>query len=147
MIGKSFFAGPQCICQPGQTASSAHGPEKIHRQAQFSMGQIISIRMVQIAEQLPRCFSNTKDFRTGDLFDKPAKEENRRALIDQTVLPPGKAKNPVELQAMKSERVVVISDLPFNWKSNNGNINDITSLRHGDGIMSHTTAHRTMIQS
>ena len=86
-------------------------------------------------------FPTPKDFRTGDLFNKPAKEENRRALIDQTVLPPGKAKNPV----VKSERVVVISDLPFNWKSNNGNINDITSLRHGDGIMSHTTAHRTMI--
>ena len=73
-------------------------------------------------------FPTPKTFALATCLDKTAKEEDRRTLIDQTVLPPGKAKDPVEIQALRSERVVVISDLPLSWKSNQNNLNDIANI-------------------
>ena len=73
-------------------------------------------------------FPTPKTFALATCLDKTPSEEDRRTLLDRTVLPPGKAKDPVEIQVMRSERVVVISDLPFSWKSKGGNINDITSV-------------------
>ena len=73
-------------------------------------------------------FPTPKTFALATCLDKPARDDERRTLLDRTVLPPGKAKEPVEIQVMRSERVVVISDLPFSWKSKVGNINDSASV-------------------
>ena len=73
-------------------------------------------------------FPTPKTFALATCLDMKANEEDRKTLLDRTVLPPGKAKDPVEIQVMRSESVVVISDLPFSWKSKGQNINDITSV-------------------
>ena len=74
-------------------------------------------------------FPTPKTFALATCLDVEAKEEDRRTLIDRTVLPPGKAKNSDEIQILRSESVIVISDLPFSWKSAKGrNMNDITNV-------------------
>jgi len=71
-------------------------------------------------------FPTPKTFALATCLDVEAKEEDRRALIDRTVLPPGKAKSSDEIQILRSDSVIVISDLPFSWKSAKGrNMNDI----------------------
>ena len=74
-------------------------------------------------------FPTPKTFALATCLDVEAKEEDRRTLIDRTVLPPGKAKSSDEIQILRSESVIVISDLPFSWKSTKGrNMNDITNV-------------------
>ena len=73
-------------------------------------------------------FPTPKTFALATCLDVEVNEEDRKTLMDRTVLPPGKAKDPVEIQIMRSESVVVISDLPFSWKSKGKNINDITNV-------------------
>ena len=58
-------------------------------------------------------FPTPKTFALATCLDVEANEEDRKTLMDRTVLPPGNAKDPVEIQVMRSESVVVISDLPF----------------------------------
>ena len=70
-------------------------------------------------------FPSPKTFALATCLDQPADENKRRQVIDQTVLPPGKTKNPMETLAMRSERVIVVSDLPLMWKSRNKVENDI----------------------
>ena len=71
-------------------------------------------------------FPTPKTFALATCLYVEAKEEDRRALIDRTVLPPGKAKSSDEIQILRSDSVIVISDLPFSWKSAKGrNMNDI----------------------
>ena len=57
-----------------------------------------------------------------------ANEEDRKTLMDRTVLPPGKAKDPVEIQVMRSESVVVISDLPFRGNLRVKTLSDLNKL-------------------
>ena len=90
-------------------------------------------------------FPTPKTFALATCLDVEAKEEDRRTLIDRTVLPPGKAKSSDEIQILRSESVIVISDLPFSWKSTKGrNMNDITNVYsvNGDGTTFSTTVHR-----
>lgn len=73
-------------------------------------------------------FPSPKTFALTTCLDQKADEVKRREVIDQTSLPPGKTKDSVEFLGMRTERTIVVSDLPLMWKSNNSNPNDICSV-------------------
>ena len=73
-------------------------------------------------------FPSPKTFALATCTDQPADSEKRRQLIDQTVLPPGQTKVSIEVLSMRTERVIIVSDLPLKWKSNKSVENDIPTV-------------------
>ena len=73
-------------------------------------------------------FLSPKTFALATCTEHAATEYHRNKVKVDTMLPPSKSRDSVNLQIMTGERTIIISDLPRNWKSNNGALNDISSV-------------------
>ena len=79
-------------------------------------------------------FPTPKTFALATCTDFEADEICRNRMKTEMSLPPARTKDSVEMQIVKNERTIVISDLPLYWRSpNNGNRNDISTAAQGWG--------------
>ena len=79
-------------------------------------------------------FPTPKTFALATCTNHSANEGLRRDVMNNTILPPAKTSSSYEFLIVKSERTVVISDLPMNWMSSNSrNLNDIPTVAHNWG--------------
>ena len=79
-------------------------------------------------------FPTPKTFALATCTSHEADETCRNKLRAETQLPPAKAKEPVTMLLVRTERTIIISDLPLYWKATNSGIrNDIASITQGWG--------------
>ena len=74
-------------------------------------------------------FPTPKTFALATCTSHTADENCRNRLRAETLLPPAKAKEPVEMLMVRRERTIIISDIPLYWKAtSSGARNDIASV-------------------
>ena len=79
-------------------------------------------------------FPTPKTFALATCTSHEADENCRSKLRAETHLPPAKAKEPVTMLMVRTERTIIISDLPLYWKAASSGIrNDIASITQGWG--------------
>ena len=79
-------------------------------------------------------FPTPKTFALATCTSHEADETCRNKLRAETQLPPAKAKEPVTMLMVRTERTIIISDLPLYWKATSSGIrNDIASITQSWG--------------
>ena len=68
-----------------------------------------------------------KTFALATCVDCAADEDIRRRVIEETNLPAASSKDAFSFTGIRTERTIIVSDLPLSWKSNQKNLNDIPS--------------------